>query len=62
MKNCSSKDHSEAKAITYCIECKIYMCNKCESFHSKLFSYVVVIVLLKLERKIKVNMLIVIFV
>ena len=38
MKNCSSKDHSEAKAITYCIECKIYMCNKCESFHSKLFS------------------------
>ena len=34
---CSSKKHNEAKAISYCPECKIYMCNKCESYHSELF-------------------------
>ena len=36
-KKCSSKEHSEVNAIIYCIECKIYMCNKCEKFHSNLF-------------------------
>ena len=35
-KKCSSKDHSEVNAIIYCIECKIYMCNKCEKLHSTL--------------------------
>ena len=35
---CSSKKHGEIEAIYYCIECRIYMCNKCESFHSDLFS------------------------
>ena len=34
--NCSSKEHNEIKAITFCQECKIYMCNKCDNFHSKL--------------------------
>ena len=34
---CSSEDHKEINAICYCIECKIYMCNKCENFHLKLF-------------------------
>ena len=33
---CSSKEHKEIKAKIYCDECKLYMCNKCESFHSKL--------------------------
>ena len=33
---CSSKDHLETNAIIYCIECKIYMCNKCEKIHSNL--------------------------
>ena len=35
--NCSSKKHEDIEAIYYCIECKIYMCKKCESFHSILF-------------------------
>ena len=35
---CSSIEHKEIDANSYCGECKIYMCNKCETFHSKLFS------------------------
>ena len=30
-------DHNEIDAISFCIECKIYMCNKCEKHHSDLF-------------------------
>ena len=33
---CSFKDHEEINANFYCGECKVYMCNKCENFHSKL--------------------------
>ena len=33
---CSSKIHSEINAISYCQECRVYMCNKCEKFHSEL--------------------------
>ena len=33
---CSSD--KELDAIVYCGECKIYMCSKCEQFHSKLLS------------------------
>ena len=36
-KKCSSKEHPEMKAIIYCQECKIYICNKCEKFHSNFF-------------------------
>ena len=36
-KKCSLKEHEETDAIIYCQECKIYMCNKCNSFHSQLF-------------------------
>ena len=36
-KKCSCIKHEEAKAIYYCTECKIYMCNKCENLHSELF-------------------------
>ena len=35
-KNCSLKEHSEIEAISYCKECNIYMCNKCEKIHSGL--------------------------
>ena len=34
---CSCKKHEENRAIFYCPECKIYMCNKCDKFHSELF-------------------------
>ena len=33
---CSYKEHFEIDASTFCNECKVYMCNKCDSFHSKL--------------------------
>jgi len=36
-KKCSLLDHKEANANSFCLECKIYLCNKCESYHSKLF-------------------------
>ena len=32
---CSFKDHGEIIAKNYCDECKLYMCNKCDNFHSK---------------------------
>ena len=35
-KKCSNKKHSEIKAINYCPECKIYLCNKCSNNHSDL--------------------------
>ena len=34
---CSSEEHKEIDAIYFCQECKIYLCNKCEKFHSMLF-------------------------
>ena len=34
-KKCTFKDHKEIDANSYCLECKAYMCNKCEIFHSK---------------------------
>ena len=36
-KYCTFKDHSTINAISYCFICRIYMCNKCENFHSKMF-------------------------
>ena len=38
IKKCTSKEDENIDAISYCGECKIYMCNKCEKFHFKLFS------------------------
>ena len=35
-KKCSLKKHSEIEANTYCIECRIYLCNKCQNHHSEL--------------------------
>ena len=31
---CSLEEHKEINAIKFCPECKIYMCNKCDSMHS----------------------------
>ena len=38
IQKCSLKSHKEIDAISYCQECKIYMCNKCEKYHSELFN------------------------
>ena len=35
-KKCTFEEHAEIKANIYCQECNIYMCNKCENYHSKL--------------------------
>ena len=37
MKKCSSLKHNENDAISFCHECRICMCNKCENYHSELF-------------------------
>ena len=34
--NCSSEDHLEIESSCYCMKCQVYMCKKCELFHSKL--------------------------
>ena len=36
-KKCSLVENNENDAVCFCQECKIYMCNKCENFHSALF-------------------------
>ena len=36
-KKCSIKKHENVNANIFCQECKIYMCNTCESHHSELF-------------------------
>ena len=33
---CSFEDHKDIDASKYCQECNIYLCNKCEKFHSGL--------------------------
>ena len=37
LQKCSLLHHKENNAISFCQECKIYMCNKCEKLHSELF-------------------------
>ena len=37
MKKCSSENHREIESISFCAECKIYMCNKCDKFHTEIF-------------------------
>ena len=37
IKKCSLKKHTEVDAISYCQECKIYLCNKCLNHHKELF-------------------------
>ena len=35
---CSLKEHNELDANCFCQKCDIYMCNKCEKFHTSLLS------------------------
>ena len=35
-KKCSSYKHSESEAISYCQQCKIYLCNKCLNHHTEI--------------------------
>ena len=35
---CSAEQDKDIDAKIYCADCKIYMCDKCEQFHSRLFS------------------------
>ena len=37
MEKCTSINHKEIDALSFCDECKIYMCNKCDKFHSEIF-------------------------
>jgi len=32
-KSCSKKKHSEINATSYCLECNLYLCNKCTNAH-----------------------------
>ena len=34
---CSFKDHKEIDAISYCQECKLFMCDNCTDYHKGLF-------------------------
>ena len=34
---CFTEEHKEINVISFCPECKIYMCNKCENHHLPLF-------------------------
>ena len=36
-KKCSHKKHSDIKAVIFCLECKRYLCNKCQNLHNDLF-------------------------
>ena len=36
-KKCSHEDHKENGAISFCQECNIFMCNKCDKLHLELF-------------------------
>ena len=36
-KKCSKKEHKDIDAISYCQDCKIYICNKCSNLHQGLF-------------------------
>ena len=36
-KKCSFKTHKESNAISFCEQCKIFMCNKCLNHHKELF-------------------------
>ena len=36
-KKCSYKEHKDIDAVSYCQDCKIYICNKCINYHGGLF-------------------------
>ena len=34
-KKCSNKKHSELNAVSYCVYCNLYLCNKCVNIHTE---------------------------
>ena len=34
---CFSEEHKEIDAISFCNECRIYMCDKCDNTHTSFF-------------------------
>ena len=34
---CSSNKHKEINAISYCIYCKLFLCNQCQNMHSDFY-------------------------
>jgi len=36
-KQCSLSEHENVNAINFCPKCNIYVCNKCQNFHTELF-------------------------
>ena len=38
-KKCSSKKHQDINAVSYCIECDIFMCNKCLNHHNEILDH-----------------------
>ena len=38
-KKCSSKKHSETNAIFFCLECELFMCNKCVNHHNEILEH-----------------------
>ena len=34
---CFTEEHKDIAAISYCSECRIYICSKCENIHSSFF-------------------------
>ena len=36
---CNSKNHEKTKAIEYCQECRLYLCNKCLINHKELYDH-----------------------
>ena len=51
-KKCRFNEHKDIDANIYCKECKIYMCKKCEVFHSKLLENHQIINIEKIEEEI----------
>ena len=35
---CSFIEHKEIDAVKFCQECNVYLCNKCDKFHSGLLN------------------------
>ena len=39
-KKCSSKEHNKIKAISFCQNCKVYLCSKCQKNHIELYNHI----------------------
>ena len=43
IKKCSCVEHEEINAISYCFECKVNMCKKCENFIQNYANFIIAI-------------------